>query len=81
MGSITNLDKDNIITATMEELTEEEHKSYLVADDPFVPCFFFTPRIHSLLSPTRGEKVGPAGLGGVGQPRWGRPAWYSANNF
>jgi len=35
MGSITNLDKDNIITVTMEELTEEEHKSYLVTEEHF----------------------------------------------
>ena len=39
MGSITNLDKDNIITVTMEELTEEEHKSYLVTEEHFKVWF------------------------------------------
>ena len=32
MGS-SEIDKENIITATMEELTEEEHKAYLLVEE------------------------------------------------
>ena len=32
MGS-SEIDKKNIITATMEELTEEERKAYLLAEE------------------------------------------------
>ena len=35
MGSATKIDKDNIITATIEELNEDEHKAYLVAEEHF----------------------------------------------
>jgi len=31
--STSEIDKDNIITATMEELTEEEHKAYLLVEE------------------------------------------------
>ena len=34
-GSTCDLDKDNIITATMEELTDEERKRYLIAEEHF----------------------------------------------
>jgi hypothetical protein len=33
MGANTKLDKDNIITASLEELNEEERKDYLVAEE------------------------------------------------
>ena len=31
--STSEIDKDNIITATMEELTEEERKAYLLVEE------------------------------------------------
>ncbi|EEC68057.1 hypothetical protein OsI_35901 [Oryza sativa Indica Group] len=34
-GSTCDLDKDNIIAATMEELTDEERKRYLIAEEHF----------------------------------------------
>ena len=39
MGSITNLDNDNIISATIEELSEEERQGYLVAEEHFMVQF------------------------------------------
>ena len=61
MGSITNLDKDNIITATMEELTKEEHKSYLVPEEHFMVRFLkgfkknrggFVKRVEEFIMPS-----------------------------
>ena len=39
MGSITNLGKVNIISATIEELSEEERQGYLVAEEHFMAQF------------------------------------------
>ena len=39
MGSITNLDNDNIISAAIEELSEEERQGYLVAEEHFMAQF------------------------------------------
>ena len=33
MGSTTEINKNNIITATMEELTEEERAAYLILEE------------------------------------------------
>ena len=38
MGS-SEINKENIITSTMEELTEEERKAYLVAEEHFKKQF------------------------------------------
>ena len=35
MGSTTEINKNNIITATTEELTDEERKKYLIAAEHF----------------------------------------------
>ena len=35
MGSNSEISKDNINTATMEELTQEERKAYRVAEEHF----------------------------------------------
>ena len=39
MSSLTDLDKDNIISATIEELSEKEEQAYLVAEEHFMAYF------------------------------------------
>jgi len=39
MGSNSEISKDNINTATMEELTQEERKAYRVAEEHFKAQF------------------------------------------
>jgi hypothetical protein len=40
MGATSELNKDNITSATIEELSEEEHQDYLVAEEHFKAQFF-----------------------------------------
>jgi len=39
MSSLTDLDKDNIISDTIEELSEKEEQAYLVAEEHFMAYF------------------------------------------
>ena len=61
MGSATKIDKDNIITATIEELNEDERKAYLVAEEHFKAQFLkgskkdrggLVKRVHEFVMPS-----------------------------